>query len=125
MVRADYLLSAPGAQYLRVLLKRGLSMEHRIRTLAHELQHTREVVRAGIVPDAVQMNALFQRIGDKRLPDGSTKQYRPRRRCRLALLSPLTFVRAVRPGVAALSSGPIVGRFPAWDRALSDHEIVS
>ena len=50
-------------------------MERRIRTLAHELQHAREVVRAGIVPDAVQMIAQFQRIGDKRLPDGEHQQY--------------------------------------------------
>jgi hypothetical protein len=32
-----------GPQYLRVLLKRGMSLDRRVVVLAHELQHAREV----------------------------------------------------------------------------------
>ena len=37
-----------GPRYLRVLLKTGLSVDERIEVLAHELQHVREVIHAGI-----------------------------------------------------------------------------
>jgi hypothetical protein len=64
-----------GPQYLRVLLKRGMSLERRVVALAHELQHAREVVEASIVAEAVEMDALFRRIGDERLPDGVRQRY--------------------------------------------------
>jgi hypothetical protein len=64
-----------GSQYLRVLLKRGMSLNRRVAVLAHELQHVREVVEAGITANAVEMDALFRRIGDERLSGGQRQQY--------------------------------------------------
>ena len=57
------------------LLKRGMPLDHRVVLLAHELQHAREVVEAGIVADAVQMEALFRRIGDERSASGGRQQF--------------------------------------------------
>lgn len=71
-MRGALLHGGAGPQYLRVLLKRGMSLEHRVVVLAHELQHAREVVAAGIVADAVEMDALFRRIGDG--PAGGKRQ---------------------------------------------------
>ena len=74
-MRGTLLHGGAGPQYLRVLLKRGMSLEHRVVVLAHELQHAREVVAAGIVADAVEMDALFRRIGDKRSAGGEQQRY--------------------------------------------------
>jgi hypothetical protein len=63
-----------GPRYLRVLLKRGLSLERRIAVLAHELQHVREVVEAAATTDGREMEALFQRIGSERRPPGGLQQ---------------------------------------------------
>ena len=41
-----------GPRYLRVLLKRGMSLDHRVVVLAHELQHAREVMAAAIPANA-------------------------------------------------------------------------
>ena len=65
-----------GPRYLRVVLKTGLSVDERIEVLAHELQHVREVIQAGIVNDAVAMDALFSRIGyNKRQQGGRQQEY--------------------------------------------------
>lgn len=64
-----------GPQYLRVLLKRGMSLNRRVVVLAHELQHAVEVVEAGIAADAVEMDALFRQIGDERSPGGQRQRY--------------------------------------------------
>ena len=64
-----------GTGYLRVLLKRGMSLERTVRVLAHELQHVRELVESGSGTDASAMDALFSRIGDRRLARGSRQQY--------------------------------------------------
>ena len=64
-----------GPRYLRVLLKRGMSLDRRVVALAHELQHVREVLEAAILANAVEMVALFRQIGDKRLFGGERQQY--------------------------------------------------
>jgi hypothetical protein len=64
-----------GPQYLRVLLKRGMPLERRVVVLAHELQHAQEVVAAGIIADAVEMDALFRRIGDERSAGRTGQRY--------------------------------------------------
>lgn len=63
-----------GPRYLRVVLKTGLSVDERIQVLAHELQHVREVIEAGILNDAVAMDALFSRIGDNKRQQGGRQQ---------------------------------------------------
>lgn len=74
-MKGTLLHGGAGPQYLRVLLKRGMSLERRVVVLAHELQHVREVVEAGIVADAVEMDALFRRIGDERSAGGERQRY--------------------------------------------------
>jgi hypothetical protein len=74
-MRGTLLHGGAGPQYLRVVLKRGLSLDRRVVVLAHELQHAREVVEAGIAADAVAMDALFRRIGDERSPGGERQRY--------------------------------------------------
>ena len=65
-----------GPRYLRVLLKTGLSLDERIEVLAHELQHVREVIDAGIVNDPAAMQQLFARIGyNKRQQGGRQQEY--------------------------------------------------
>ena len=65
-----------GPRYLRVLLKTGLSVDERIGVLAHELQHVREVIQAGILNDSAAMDALFSRIGyNKRQQGGRQQEY--------------------------------------------------
>ncbi len=65
-----------GPRHLRVVLKTGLSVDERIQVLAHELQHVREVIEAGILNDAVAMNALFSSIGyNKRQQGGRQQEY--------------------------------------------------
>ena len=78
------------------------------------------------VPLTPQMNALFQRLGDKRLPDGEHQQYETAEALQVGAV--VAAEHAFGPSDRAsrhVSSGPIVGRFSAWYRALSDHEIVS
>ena len=74
-MRGTLLHGGAGPQYLRVLLKRGMSLEHRVVVLAHELQHVREVVAAGIVADSLEMDALFRRIGDERSAGEERQRY--------------------------------------------------
>jgi len=73
-MRGALLHGGAGPQYLRVLLKRGMSLVGRVVVLAHELQHAKEFVEAGIAVDAVEMDALFRRIGDARSPPGGQRQ---------------------------------------------------
>ena len=72
------LLHGNGGQYLRIHLKLDLPLYQKVAVLAHELQHVREVVQAGISADAAEMELLFQRIGDKRLPPGRRQQFETR-----------------------------------------------
>jgi hypothetical protein len=65
---------AAGPRYLRVLLKTGLSLDERIAVLAHELQHVREVIQAGILNDPTAMQALFSRIGFNKRQQGARQQ---------------------------------------------------
>ncbi len=74
-MRGALLHGGAGPQYLRVQLKRGLSLDRRVVVLAHELQHAREVVEAGIAAEAVEMDALFRRIGDERSAGRERQQY--------------------------------------------------
>jgi len=63
-----------GPRYLRVVLKTGLSLDERIEVLAHELQHVREVIQAGIINDPTAMQALFSRIGYNKRQRGAREQ---------------------------------------------------
>ena len=63
-----------GSRFLRIVLKTGLSVEERIEVLAHELQHAREVIQAGIPNEPAAMNALFSRIGYNKRQRGSRSQ---------------------------------------------------
>ena len=63
------------AQYLRINVKRGLQVRDQVAVLAHELQHVREVIQAGISADAAEMEMLFRRIGGKRLAGGRRQQF--------------------------------------------------
>jgi hypothetical protein len=67
---------AAGPRYLRLLVKTALSLDERIEVLAHELQHVREVIQAGILNDSVAMDGLFSRIGyNKHQHGGKRQQY--------------------------------------------------
>lgn len=74
-MRGALLHGGTGPLYLRILLKRGMSLDQRVVVLAHELQHAREVAEANIAADAREMEALFRRIGDERSPARNTAQY--------------------------------------------------
>ncbi len=75
-MRGCLLHGGGGPRYLRVLLALGMSRDHRIEVLAHELQHVREVIEAGIGNDPAALDALFKRIGDRRRGGGySSEQY--------------------------------------------------
>jgi hypothetical protein len=63
-----------GKRYLRILLKVGLGRDERIEVLAHELQHVREVIQAGILNEPGAMDALFSRLGYNRHQQGERQQ---------------------------------------------------
>ena len=63
------------SRYLRVLLLMGTPSERLIVVLAHELQHVREVLDAGIAIDEAAMDALFRRIGIPQRGTDSGEQY--------------------------------------------------
>jgi hypothetical protein len=70
------LLHASGdPQYLRIHLKGDLPLDRQVAVLAHELQHVREVVQAGISADPAEMEMLFRPIGGKRLSGGRRQQF--------------------------------------------------
>ena len=69
------LLHGTGRHYLRIHLKRDQTVEDLIALLAHELQHVREVVQAGISADAAEMEMLFRRIGGKPMTGGRRQQF--------------------------------------------------
>ncbi len=69
------LLHATGGKYLRIHMKLDLPPDHQVAVLAHELQHVREVVQAGISAHAGEMEMLFRRIGGKRLAGGRRQQF--------------------------------------------------
>lgn len=64
-----------GAQYLRIHLRSDLPLDRQVAVLAHELQHVREVMHAGISAHAAEMEMLFRRIGGKRLSSGRRQQF--------------------------------------------------
>jgi hypothetical protein len=102
-MRGALLHGGVGPQYLRVLLKRGMSLDRRVVVLAHELQHAREVVEAGIVGDAVEMDGLFRRIGDERSPGGERQRYETAAALRVAdaVAADLRTKRGAGPSVSA------------------------
>jgi hypothetical protein len=53
--------------YLRILLAMGTPRERLIVVAAHEPQHVREVLDAGISTDQAALDALFRRIGTPQL----------------------------------------------------------
>jgi hypothetical protein len=69
------LLHGTGRHYLRIHLKRDQTVDALIAVLAHELQHVREVVQAGISADAAEMEMLFRRIGGKPMAGGRRQQF--------------------------------------------------
>ena len=100
-----------GKQYLRIHLKGDLPLDRQVAVLAHELQHVREVVEAGISAHAAEMEMLFRRIGGKRLAGGRRQQFET--------------AAAVRVGDAVAAdlgkkhgAGPSLGRVP-----LSTHSV--
>jgi len=72
------LLHGTSGPYLRIHLKLDLPLYQKVIVLAHELQHVREVVQAGVNADAVEMELLFQRIGGKQLLPGRRQQFETR-----------------------------------------------
>ena len=74
-MKGALLHSTSGAHYLRIHLKRDLTRDHQVAVLAHELQHVREVVQAGISANAAEMEMLFRRIGGSRLAGGRRQQF--------------------------------------------------
>lgn len=69
------LLHGTGGHYLRIHLKQDLPLDRQVAVLAHELQHVREVMEAGITAGAAEMEMLFRRIGGKRLAGGRRQQF--------------------------------------------------
>jgi hypothetical protein len=59
--------NATGSQQLRILIAMSLGQERTIIVLAHELQHVREVLDAGGGTDQAAFDALYTRIGERRL----------------------------------------------------------
>ena len=100
-MRGALLHGGAGPRYLRVQLKRGMSLDRRVVVLAHELQHAVEVVEAGIAADAVEMDALFRRIGDERSPGGQQQRYETAVALRVtnAVAADLRASRRAGPGV--------------------------
>jgi len=67
--RMEGYLAPTGAQsrYLRVQIAMGMGRDRTIVVIAHELQHVREVLDAGNGTDQAAFDALFIRIGERRL----------------------------------------------------------
>jgi hypothetical protein len=61
-----------GQHYLRIHLKRDVR-DRQVAVLAHELQHVREVMQAGV--DAAGLELLFRRIGGNRWSGGRRQQF--------------------------------------------------
>ena len=74
-MKGALLHSTSEAPYLRIQLKNDLTQDQQVAVLAHELQHVREVVQAGIHANAVEMEMLFRRIGARRLSPGRRQQF--------------------------------------------------
>jgi hypothetical protein len=66
---------SPDTPYLRVLLAIGLPRQRMIPVLAHELQHIREVLDAGVEHDQAAFDRLFQRIGSRQQGSTTGEQY--------------------------------------------------
>jgi len=61
--------------YLRVLLRAAIPPERMIAILAHELQHVREVLDAGVATDQRALKDLFARVGIPQLGTDNGEQY--------------------------------------------------
>lgn len=94
-----------GRQYLRIHLRRDLAPDRQVAVLAHELQHVREVVQAGISAHAGEMEMLFRRIGGKRLASGRRQQFETAAALRVGDLvaADLRRKRGARPSVGSCS----------------------
>ncbi len=64
-----------GVRYLKVLVLMGMRSERMIVVLAHELQHVREVLDAGISNSQSAMGELFSRIGVPQLGTVTGEQF--------------------------------------------------
>ena len=95
-----------GKQYLRIHLKRDLPLDRQVAVLAHELQHVREVVQAGISAHAAEMEMLFRRIGGSDWPAAGGNSSKPLRLCAWAIRSPPTSDRSMEPGRALALAEP-------------------
>jgi hypothetical protein len=95
------------AQYLRIHLKRDLALDRQVAVLAHELQHVREVVQAGISAHAAEMEMLFRRIGGKRLTGGRRQQLETAAALRVGdrVAADLRTKRGAGPSVSACRAG--------------------
>jgi hypothetical protein len=62
-------------RYLKVVLAMGTPADRMIVVLAHELQHVREVLEAGIPIDRAAMEGLFKRIGSRQRGSETGEQY--------------------------------------------------
>ena len=74
-MKGALLHGSSGRQYLRIHLQRELALDRQVAVLAHELQHVREVVQAGISAHPAEMEMLFRRIGGKRLSGGRRQEF--------------------------------------------------
>jgi len=63
------------ARYLRIALAMGTPSDRMIVVVAHELQHVREVLDAGISTDGAALDALFARIGTRQRGTDTGEQY--------------------------------------------------
>ncbi len=71
----QFVQSAGGFRYLRVLVDPRLSPANLIALLAHELQHVAEVARDPAVVDQATFARLYERIGDTGCRAGSAACY--------------------------------------------------
>ena len=63
--RLTWMTQAGGYRYLRAVISTGLSYDHSISSIAHELQHTVEVIDDLSVADERSLEALYKRIGKR------------------------------------------------------------
>ena len=65
----------PGGPYVRILLAMNNYAERIIPVLAHELQHVREIVDAGMGHDQAAFDAVFSRIGARQRGSDTAEQF--------------------------------------------------
>ncbi|HVL69906.1 MAG TPA: hypothetical protein VM364_21790 [Vicinamibacterales bacterium] len=67
--RLAFMTTAGGVRYLHAQVLDGLALDDTIAIVAHELQHALEVAAHPEVRTAVQLGALYERIGERSLPN--------------------------------------------------------